>query len=371
MRAPLRLLVLLLLIAPTLGAQTTSADPLADRLMRDVRTLASPEFGGRYGPVAAKTREWIAARFRALELKPLGESYEQPFVMSAMKGVNMAAVLPAKKPNPENRHIIVSAHYDHLGKVGGRLYPGAADDASGVAAMMECARVLRDAELDRDIVFVAFDLEERGLLGSFAWTKRPPLPLERCELFITCDILGRRAMGFVENTLFVSGWEYCPETLKTLQAVPHDGDMAYFWTDLAGDRADFVAFKRARIPHLFFSTGEYPDYHQPTDRPENLDPKVLATQTRVIIASVKALASAPVRWKWRDQPDRNLIEFQSVKRLANRLRKSTDPRLSTEMKAQAAALALYAARVVRKGEVTPTNRRWLVNVSRQMQSMLR
>ena len=90
----------------------------------------------------------------------------------------------------------MSAHYDHLGVRGGVLYPGADDNASGVAMMLEVARSLTAAPDPprRSLMFIGFDLEEVGLFGSRYFVAHPPVPLEQVVLFITADMIGR-ALG--------------------------------------------------------------------------------------------------------------------------------------------------------------------------------
>ena len=96
----------------------------------------------------------------------------------------------------------MSAHFDHLGVRSGVLFPGADDNASGVAMMLEVARSLTlSAEPPkRSVMFLGFDLEEIGLFGSRYFVEHPPVPLDRVALFITADMIGR-ALGGVCRSL--------------------------------------------------------------------------------------------------------------------------------------------------------------------------
>src|SRR5690242_9477758 len=114
-----------------------------------VYRLASEEFLGRRGPGAARASRHIEEAFRRLHLEPaFGDSYFQPIPSlvthgdgeaAGFLGRNVAAVLPGRDPKLRDEWIILSAHFDHLGKSGSVLFPGADDNASGVAMLLEVA----------------------------------------------------------------------------------------------------------------------------------------------------------------------------------------------------------------------------------------
>src|SRR4029077_10487164 len=107
------------------------------------------------------------------------------------QGANVGARLIGTDPQRRDEWIIVSAHYDHLGVRGGVLYPGADDNASGVAMMLEVARAFVQApeRPRRSVLFIGFDLEEVGLFGSRYFVEHPPVPLDRVKLFVTADMI--------------------------------------------------------------------------------------------------------------------------------------------------------------------------------------
>ena len=121
-----------------------AAEPDEARLRAHVAALASPAFEGRSGAGARKAAEYIAEAFRALGLEPLfDDGYIQDIPAAGPgrpRGRNVGARLLGSDPALRDEWIIVSAHYDHLGVQGGVLYPGADDNASGVAMMLEVAR---------------------------------------------------------------------------------------------------------------------------------------------------------------------------------------------------------------------------------------
>ena len=108
--------------------------------------------------------------------------------------------------------MIVAAHFDHLGVRRGVLYPGADDNASGVAMMLEVARsiVAGPTPPKRSMMFIGFDLEEIGLFGSRYFVAHPPVPLDKVALFVTADMIGRSLAGVCESHVFVMGTENAP-----------------------------------------------------------------------------------------------------------------------------------------------------------------
>lgn len=118
------------------------ANPVA--LEQTVRVLSSAEFEGRktQSQGAAKSRDYLNQQFKHLGLTPWGERFEIPFEYQTLftreTGANMIAIAPAQSPTNEWR--IIVAHYDHLGISGGKIYHGADDNASGVAAMLAIAQ---------------------------------------------------------------------------------------------------------------------------------------------------------------------------------------------------------------------------------------
>ena len=111
---------------------------------------------------------------------------------------NVVAYLPGKS----DEYIVLGAHYDHLGRGDsnslapsqiGQIHPGADDNASGTAGLLQLARMLAPlkGQLDRGILFLSFSGEELGLLGSAEWAKHPTLPLNKCAAMINMDMIGR------------------------------------------------------------------------------------------------------------------------------------------------------------------------------------
>src|SRR5207244_10869459 len=122
-------------------------------------------------------------------------------------GRHVAAVLPVRGPKGRDEWVIRAAHHDHVGVKDGVLYPGADDNASGVAALLEIAEALALSpnRPRRTVVFVSFDQEETGLIGSNHFAKHPPLPLERLRAVLVSDLLRRSMGGVLDAYVFVLG----------------------------------------------------------------------------------------------------------------------------------------------------------------------
>ncbi len=367
-------LVLVLLGAPLVAQDSRpTSKPNSNRLGVVVKTLASDAYGGRGGAEKEKSRKFIAASMRSSGLVPVGEDFRQKFDASGLSGVNIVGRLVSKHPKKRPGHLILSAHYDHLGRRGGKIYHGACDNASGVAALLHLAATIKPESIRRDILFIAFDLEERGLLGSYAYADHPLLPLSDCLHFVTMDMLGRPALDLLNNRVFVSGWEWTPEVLPILAkgADKEKLEFRYFWTDIGGDRSDFVAFRKKRIPHLFFTVGENEDYHRPSDTADKIDLVLLKRQAGSVRSVLVNIANREQSFVYRQVPDLNVIEFTSLKEMAMSLAKSSDKKVTSDLRAQAMFLASFANKVVARGKVTSKDRATLKRATKAMQRALR
>ena len=185
--------------ATLLLAAVAHAQPeiTAAELRQHVGFLTSPELDGRKlgTPGTAKAEDYIAEAMRASGLKPLGDAggYFQEFEVKGGKGRNVIGMLEGSDPVLKEQVLIIGAHHDHIGTKRPRgdagecvLHPGADDNASGVAGLLELVESFAStkAELKRSIVFIAFAGEEAGLLGSRHYVAHPTVPLARTVAMI-------------------------------------------------------------------------------------------------------------------------------------------------------------------------------------------
>ena len=170
--------------------------------------------------------------------------------------------------------IILGAHYDHLGygEDGNSLYRGpekmihngADDNASGTAALIELARMLKKSKLKKNnYLFIAFSGEELGLFGSKYFTEHPTMDLTKINYMINMDMIGR--LNDTSHALTIGGYGTSPTWGELFSS---NDDKKYFTIkfDSSGTGpSDYTSFYRKDIPVLFFFTGLHSDYHKPTD----------------------------------------------------------------------------------------------------------
>jgi hypothetical protein len=367
-----RVLVLGLILTAAAGFRsvTRAGPPDQVRLEREVATLASAEYAGRRGEGGRKAAAHLVARFQELGLEPLFDgSYEQT-IPGDEPGRNVGARLRGSDPARQDEWIILSAHYDHLGIRGGVLYPGADDNASGVAMMLEVARDLTRSAVrpPRSVMFIGFDLEEVGLFGSRYFVEHSPVPLDRIKLFITADMIGRALGGVCTPNVFVMGTEHAPALRPWVDAAARGEPLvvSLLGSDLLVlNRSDYGPFRARKVPYLFFSTGENPCYHSPRDTAETLDYVKLAAISRTILGVVRQASSAPAVPAWRPVPDNPLAEAVAVRDV---LRTLLDHR--QELKIAPAQTLLMTNTlhsldaIVARGTITPAERTAMVNVAR-------
>jgi hypothetical protein len=369
--------VRLLQAALTLEAESEVSEGIHTRELRaHVHRLASPEFLGRHGPGAARAARYIGDAFERCGLQPaFGDSYFQPIpskledggsTQGSYLGRNVAAVLPGADPKLKDEWILLSAHFDHVGVKNGHLFPGADDNASGVAMLVEVAEqfALRKAKPRRTIVFVAFDLEETGLLGSTHFAAHPPLPFRSLKAALTADMLGRSMANVMDEYVFVLGSESSPQLRNLInEVVPENGlRVARLGAELIGTRSDYGPFRDRKVPFLFFSTGQHPDYHRTTDLPDRVDYEKLRRISVWIAALVGRMADADVSPVWSDgEPMIDLEEIRTVRLLVQRVLAHPETiSLTDKKRAMVDGVEERLSKILRSGEVTADDRAWLL-----------
>ena len=274
--------------------------------MSYMSTLAAPSMEGRRTgtPANAKARAWIVDRFKAAGLAPLGASYELPFTFqrrqqgndqpAEMPGVNVAGVCRGTGAK-DDRAMVVTAHYDHLGVRDGAVYHGADDNASGVAVLVALARQCTQSAWMHDAIFVAFDAEEVGLQGARAFVSSPPIPRQRLAINVNLDMVARGDKG----ELYIAGTHHTPSLRKPLEPVASAASIkVLFGHDSGGGQQDWTtqsdhgAFHAAGIPFLYFGVEDHPDYHKPTDTADKIDAKFFHESARTILNAVSAVDRA-------------------------------------------------------------------------------
>ena len=332
------------LILAAMGIGLPDPDPV--RVKADVEYLASPDLAGRETgtPGDAKAAAYVAQRMQETGLSPIQAggfggmtpyhfpwSIDAGFQWRAPDGTvagprldsgpsDVVGVIPGWDPALRGEYVFVTAHFDHLGTRLGTLYPGADDNASGTAGLLEVMRLLKDANPRRTIAFLGVDGEEEGLLGSEAFLAGPPIPVAAIKADINMDMIGRGRPG--ELHVMPAKREGCVTTLTeaarsiaSAHGVTLSAGIEAYWQD-----SDHYSFARRNIPSICFNTGLHTDYHEPGDTPAKIDYGRLISVVRIVreLALRAANADAPPAlipasvwqaWTWGPYASPNLLPW--------------------------------------------------------------
>jgi hypothetical protein len=259
----------------------------AQRMMRHVEYLAGDGLQGRGlgSEGLEKAAGYIAEQFEKTGLSPAGDGggwfqkFETVIDAEGNKGFtkNVLAVIPGTNPKYDGESVVVCAHYDHLGlgwpgaasENVGKIHPGADDNASGVAVMLELAEVLNGTmKPERSIVFAAFSAEETGLRGSQFYVKNmKEYPPGKVMGAINLDTVGRLGDGklLVINSSSAREWKFIFMGAGYVSGV--EAEMVT--QDL--DASDQVSFIEAGVPAVQIFSGATRDYHRPSDTADKID----------------------------------------------------------------------------------------------------
>jgi Zn-dependent M28 family amino/carboxypeptidase len=224
---------------------------------------------------------------------------------------NAAGLLEGSDPKLRGETILLMAHYDHLGVQNGLLYPGANDNASGTAAVMELARMFaaNPHRPRRSLLFVVFGSEEELMLGSYYYVDHPLRPLETTRAALNLDMIARdeahipQSQGVVEipadttNEINLVGAFYSPELMASVlkanatigldisSKFDRDHDLNALF------RCDHLPFLLRDIPAVWIFGGWHPGYHEPSDTVEKLNFDKLEKVVRLAYWTADSLAS--------------------------------------------------------------------------------
>lgn len=300
----------ILLAATLIIALSSCGQPLVspEKIAKHIAVLASDEYEGRGTGTDGeeKAAQYIEARFKEMRLKPLGngKSYRQNFdFKGGVHGTGQegkAKNLIGFLDNGAANTVIIGAHYDHLGlgndgnsldpNPKAKIHNGADDNASGVAGVLELARILSGKEKERNnFLFMCFSGEELGLYGSKYWTEHPTTDLKSINYMINLDMVGRYEPS---KGLSVSGsgtspvWETLLKSYSTKDLVVN--------TDSSGTGpSDHTSFYLKNIPVLHFFTGSHNDYHKPSDDSDKINSQGEAAILSLILKLINEEVTQP------------------------------------------------------------------------------
>ncbi len=283
--------------APSVGLTSITTS----ELRAHVEYLADEARGGRR---AGSGDDEQVAQYIDAELAQAGlvadeqqDSRTQTFPCNAGRGYSYNVIARLPGTAFEGEPVVIGAHHDHLGRTATGFYPGADDNASGSALLLEVAEALALAgPQQRTVIFAAFGAEELGLVGSRAWVQRRFTYENRPLIMLNADMVGHVATGRLQ-LLGVSPTDGLARAIEVIAA--RNGVSAPVFYPTAGGGSDHVPFVALGTPAAFFHTGLHADYHKTTDTPATLDYAGLTSAARITyelawnLAQVRRLPELP------------------------------------------------------------------------------
>ena len=266
----------------------------SEKMLETIEFLTNEKLGGRGNntPGLQESARYIAEQYQKMCLKPYGvpgNSYEQEWT-DHENGIimkNVIGVIPGINHSYQGQSVVVGAHYDHLGhgwpdvRKGneGKIHPGADDNASGVALLIELARFFcHQTKPERTIVFVAFAGEELDRKGSSYYVQKSTLfPPDKIIGMINLDTVGRMK----DNSIFVLGSESAEEWIDIFKESMLLYNLETKFVAEEIDASDQISFHEAGIPAIQIFTGPHEDYHRPSDTIDKINREGL-----VLVASL-------------------------------------------------------------------------------------
>jgi Zn-dependent M28 family amino/carboxypeptidase len=206
--------------------------------------------------------------------------------MQSYEMMNVAGFLDKKA----EKTVIIGAHFDHLGiNSSGIIMNGADDNASGTAGIIELARIL-SASSDSSVnyLFIAFSGEEKGLFGSYHYSRHPLIPMEKVLFMLNFDMIGR--LGVSSNKLLVLGMGSSSRWKTIIKSVPQNFTKLSFQKG-APEVSDQFPFLKYQIPVIYFTSGIHPQYHTQFDDVEYINcestAKVVLWVSEIVMTAAK------------------------------------------------------------------------------------
>ena len=273
--------------------------------------FVSPALGLKLlGTSEAAIRSYEAATAAAKQpvankIRPIKFSIDAPQQRSAVGTENVLGFLPGT--DLQDEVLVVSAHYDHLGIIGGEVYNGADDDGSGTVGLLSMAQAFSQAARNghgprRSILFLANTGEEKGLLGSEYYTSHPVFSLANTVADLNIDMIGRTDAAHLNKPdyVYVIGSDKLSSQLHSVMQEAnrrHDNiDLDFRFNDPNDPnrfyyRSDHYNFAVHKIPVAFFFNGVHPDYHQASDEVSKIEFDKLEARARLVFYTAWELAN--------------------------------------------------------------------------------
>lgn len=284
---------ILLIIALLIGFKSHAQFVNRVELLRDLEILASDKYEGRKTGTSGNyaAAEYIINRFKGIGLDSFNENYKHGFSFKNRKseqisGNNLIGFIKGKTDDI----IVISAHYDHVGINNSKIYNGADDNASGVSALLHVAEYFKTRKPRNTIIFIAFDAEEMGLQGAYAFLRDPQTNKKAIKLNVNMDMVSHNN----KSELYAVGTYQTPILKEIIKnADENTGIKILFGHDIPGSgkddwtmQSDQGPFAKEKIPFIYFGVEDHKDYHQPTDTFESVNQDFFYSAANAILRSV-------------------------------------------------------------------------------------
>lgn len=247
----------------------------------------------------------------ALPSKSYKASVDLGFTKTTTVGYASNVLGVLEGTDKKDEYLIITAHYDHVGKrPDGTIFYGADDDGSGTTGILELAEAFALAKKAgkgprRSIIFMTVSGEEKGLWGSAYYADNPLFPLDKTTANLNIDMIGRVGEEYLtskdsSNYVYVIGDDKLSTDLAVMSNNankvskmildrkyndPNDKNRFYY-------RSDHYNFAAKGVPAIFYFNGVHADYHRPTDTPDKINYKLMAKRTQLIYHTALEIANS-------------------------------------------------------------------------------
>jgi Zn-dependent M28 family amino/carboxypeptidase len=271
------------------------------QLLTDIEYLASDQLEGR-SPLSKGSllaREYIIDRFQSLGMTSQYPDFTQYFSFKGRRegqtGENAANIVGFIPGHQTDKLIVITAHYDHLGKIGEKIFNGADDNGSGTAALLALAAYFMENRPLHSMMFIALDAEESGQQGVKALIVDFPFELGKVILNINMDMISRND----DKEIYAVGTYHFPFLKPMIQKVSEARNpKLLFGHDVPNSgikdwtfSSDHSQFFLNNIPFIYFGVEDHKDYHKESDTFENIHPDFFAETVELILDIIISLDS--------------------------------------------------------------------------------
>jgi hypothetical protein len=285
-------------------------------LKKDLYYLASQELEGR---MSGKKGNIVAADYikKKYESFGLDTMYDKFSIRRMNPGPNnetgddftqnIYAWIEGSDPVLKNEIVVVGAHMDHIGygpsmsrSGGGKVHPGADDNASGTVALMQIAKAfsMLKGKVKRTVVFQSYSAEEMGLIGARHYCDNPSFPKDNPSIRSHVAMINMDMVGYLGKGMYFAGFHEGNSSVD-LRAYINELNGKYSFarqiTSQGSGGSDHACFYNKRVPVAFMHTGGHPHYHTPTDTPDRINYEGIEKVAKYTFELAHKVANAPVR----------------------------------------------------------------------------